>query len=205
MPGFLDDPIKMLRQLKGAPLSVLLALVWTRTRLSADFLVTVTGYTDKPVTQALKLLTAYGWITKVQGGWQVSAGVQLPLMLEESEKFRSSSCSSSKEVGINYSEEEQESRKNSDIYLSNYKVLKSYGIREPACSRLSALPHVKPDFIHAHIRQVHREKGTLGTAIHRIEHDWLVGDVVEEEPQSSRYTGGAWSDFINKPVESEEV
>lgn len=181
-----DDPIKLLRQLKGAPLAVLLAFSWTRARLSADYLVTVTGYTDKPISQALKLLTAYGWITKVQGGWQISAGVQLPLMGEESEKFRSSSSSSSKEVDGICSEEEQESRKNSDSFLRNFRALKGYGIREPALSRLAALEHVNPDFINAHVRQVQIEKGHLGTAIHRIEFAWPIAEVIEVN--NLRYT-----------------
>ncbi len=180
MQTYIDDPIKLLRQLKGAPLAVLLAMTWTRARVSADWLATVTGYTDKPVSQALKLLTAYGWITKVQGGWQVSAGVQLPLMGEESEKFRSSSSSCSKEVGEFYIEEQEESRKNSDSFHANFRTMKGYGIREPALSRLSALEHVTPDFIHGHVRQVHREKGHMGTAIHRIEHDWPLPEIVED-------------------------
>jgi hypothetical protein len=204
MAEFFDNPIKLLRQLKGAPLAVLLALAWTRARVSADYLVTVTGYTDKPVTQALKLLTAYGWITKVMGGWQISAGVQLPLMSGESEKFRSSSSSSSKEVESNVSEEEQESRKNSDSYFQNYRVMKGYGIREPAVSRLAALSHVTPEFIHGHIRQVQREKGSLGTAIHRIEHDWAVVEVVEMSPNSTRYSLGVWSDVMESREEAEQ-
>lgn len=187
MQSNFEDPIRLLRQLKGAPLAVLLAFAWTRSRLAADYLVTVTGYTDKPISQALKLLTAYGWITKVQGGWQIAAGVQLPLMGEESEKFRSSSSSSSKEVEKIHSEEEEESRKNSDSFLRNFRAMKGYGIREPALSRIAALPHVTVDFINAHVRQVRIEKGNLGTAIHRIENEWPVAEVVEVAARSVRF------------------
>lgn len=170
----MDAPIKILRQLKGAPLAVLLAFWIERARLSADYLVTVTGYTDKPVSQALKLLTAYGYLTKVQGGWQLASNVQLPLHSvedTESEKFRLSSSSSIENPSTSYLEEEEEVRKNSDFH-KNYRTLSGYGIREPACGRLAALPHVNPEFIHAHIRQVQSEKGHLGTAIHRIENNW---------------------------------
>jgi hypothetical protein len=59
--------------------------------------------------------------------------------------------------------------------------LKGYGIREPALTRLSALKHVTEEFIHAHIKQVYRERGHLGTAIHRIENDWPVPEVVEDD------------------------
>jgi hypothetical protein len=203
MPDFLQDPIKLLRQLKGAPLAVLLAFAWTRARLSADYLVTVTGYTDKPVSQALKLLTAYGWITKVQGGWQLSAGVQLPLMGGESEKFRLSSSSSLEINSTSYQEEQEEDRKNSDSYHANYRTLKGYGIREPACGRLAALEHVTPAFINAHIRQVRLEKGHLGTAIHRIENNWDAPEIIEQKPVSSRYIGGVWDELMRQKEESE--
>jgi hypothetical protein len=205
MSSFLNDPIKLLRQLKGAPLAVLLAFAWSGSRLSADYLVTVTGYTDKPVTQALKVLNAYGWIVKVQGGWQIAGGVQLPLMFEESEKFRSSSSSSSKEVEINISEDEQENRKNSDSYLVNFRTLKGYGIREPALSRLAGLKHVTPALVNAHVRQVFREKGTLGTAIHRIENDWLAPEIIEEVKADGRYSNSLFLvNGTNMRNESEE-
>jgi hypothetical protein len=203
MPDFYDDPIKLLRQLKGAPLAVLLAFTWTRARLSADYLSTVTGYTDKPVSQALKLLTAYGWITKVQGGWQISGGVQLPLMGGESEKFRLSSSSSLQNNFTSYQEEQEEDRKNSDSYYHNYRTLKGYGVREPACSRLAALEHVTPEFVHAHIRQVHREKGHLGTAIHRIEHNWVADEMTEQASVSVRYGKGAWDGLLRSTEERE--
>lgn len=175
-----DDPIKLLRQLKGAPLAVLLAMYWTRARVSAEWLSTVTGYTDKPVSSALRLLTAYGWITKVQGGWQISAGTQLPLGVGESEKFRASSSSLNQGSSEIYSEEEEQNRKNSDNFHANFRALKGYGVREPALSRLAALDHVTVDFIHGHIKQLQREKGHLGTAIHRIEKGWDFVEIPEE-------------------------
>ena len=169
-----NDPVKMLRQLKGAPLSCMLAMWFVQTRVSADYLVTITGYTDKPVTQALKLLTAYGWITKVQSGWQISKDVQLPLMVTESEKFRSSSSSSTYLTNVSTIEQDQQDRKNSDLFVPNYKAMKVNGIREPALSRLAALEHVTPEFILAHIKQVKNEHGHLGTAVHRIENNWEI-------------------------------
>jgi len=200
----LQDPIKLLRQLKGAPLAVLFAMIWTRARVSADWLVTVTGYTDKPVTQALKLLTAYGWITKVQSGWQISKGVQLPLMSTESEKFRSSSSSSTYLTDITTIEQEQQDRKNSDFFAMNYRAMKGYGIREPALSRLSALGHVTPDFINAHVLQVFRERGNLGTAIHRIENEWPAPSVVEDVRLHMRYTDGEFGQYLNRDKQEDE-
>lgn len=205
MTTVFDDPIRLLRQLKGAPLSVLFAMIWARSRVSADWLVTVTGYTDKPVTQALKLLTAYGWVTKVMGGWQISQGIQLPLMAMESEKFRSSSSSSTYLTESPTIEQEQQDRKNSDSFVANYRVMKANGIREPALSRLAALSHVTPDFVLAHIKQVRRERGHLGTAIHRIENNWEMPIVEDEKgPDYRRYSDGLFSQEIFSRQESED-
>jgi hypothetical protein len=190
------DPLKLLRQLKGAPLACFLAFAWTKQRLTAEYLATITGYTDKPVTQALKLLAAYGWIVKVQGGWQIAAGVQLPLMSGESEKIRPSSSSLNQGSSENYSEEEQENRNNSDSFHANYRVMKANGIREPALSRLAALEHVTPAFILAHIKQVRSEHGHLGTAIHRIEKGWDPVEVIEPSVEAKRYTDGEFASFL---------
>lgn len=200
-----SDPIKLLRQLKGAPLAVLMAMLIVRSRCSADWLVTVTGYTDKPITQALKLLNAYGWIAKVSGGWQVSKGVQLPLMFPESEKFRSSSSSSTYLTNVSTIEQEQQGRNNSDSFAANYKVMKMNGIREPALSRLSALEHVNPQFILGHIGAVAGERGNLGTAIHRIENNWeIVGGVMDVRPSNERYVKSEFDVYLGRSRESED-
>lgn len=185
-----NDPIKLLRQLKGAPLAVLMAMIIVRVRVSADWLSTVTGYTDKPITQALKLLAAYGWIAKVQSGWQISEGVQLPLMPMESEKFRSSSSSSTYLTGVPTIEQEQQVRNNSDSFVANYKVMKMNGIREPALSRLAALGHVTAKFVLAHIKQVKAERGHLGTAIHRIENNWEIETGQDDDDGDMVIVGG---------------
>lgn len=194
MPSVFEDPVKMLRQLKGAPLAVLLACYWARQRVSADWLVTVTGYTDKPVTQALKLLSAYGYLTKGAGGWQIAGGVQLPLSpveISESEFFRPSSSSSDKEVTLICIEDEEQNRKNSD-FLANFRELKAWGIREPALSRLAALKHATPEFIRAHVQKLREEKGNLGTAIYRIENNWEVFISEVEDKKEADFCRVCW-------------
>jgi hypothetical protein len=192
-----DDPIRLLRQLRGAPLAVLLAMYWTRTRVTARWLATVTGYTDKPVTDALRLLETYNMVVRVQQGWQIAESVQLPLAPGESEKFRSSS-SSSKVIDMDPTiEQEQQERKNSDSFAVNYRVLRGYGVREPALSRLAALEHVTADFIHAHVRAVFAEGGSLGTVIHRVEHNWPKPEIRGEVREYKRYTDGFWSSMLS--------
>lgn len=76
-----DNPLRMLRQLKGAPLSVYLACQIVRQVVSRDWLCEQTGYSDNAVTRALGYLTEHNYLARVTGGWMIAAGaIQLPLM-----------------------------------------------------------------------------------------------------------------------------
>ena len=153
------------------------------------------------------MLIAYGWAVKVQGGWQVTRGVQLPLGGGgDSEKIRPSSSSLNSPVNLDRLDEEEENRKNSDSFVANYRVLKANGVREPALSRLSALEHVTPAFVLAHVKQVRNEHGHLGTAIHRIEKDWEPVAVEEPSKEVRRYSDGLFfGRGTNEDCESEEA
>jgi len=56
--------------------------------------------------------------------------------------------------------------------VDNSAALDTAGIFEPARSRLAALPHVNPDYIRAHARQVAQERLPAAVLIYRIEHAW---------------------------------
>ena len=180
------NPIQLLRQLKGAPLSVLLALFWVNQRVTAGWLETVTGYTDKPVSHALDLLKEYGWATRVQGGWMIANAEQLPLM-----EVRNNSDSSSSSIGLinnlNINQEEEEVRKNSD-FSANLIALLTGGIREPKASTLADLEHVSPEYISAHLKQTRRDGFAIGTAIYRIENNWEMPAIVDDVPATSKYS-----------------
>lgn len=77
--------IRMVRSLKGAPISILVAMMLVQQPVRAEWLERVTGYTDKPVTQALLLLEEFGLIThNSRYGWQLVKGlVQLPICVPE--------------------------------------------------------------------------------------------------------------------------
>lgn len=73
---------KLIRTLKGAPLSCLLLLKLAGQPVMAEYLERNSGYTDKPVLSALRLLEEYGLITHNERyAWQIADGArQLPLM-----------------------------------------------------------------------------------------------------------------------------
>lgn len=78
-----DNPIRMVRELKGAPLSIIIALGLVRQRVSQGWLERSTGYTDKPISQALQYLREVGLVDETSSGWQLvkENAKQLPLTL----------------------------------------------------------------------------------------------------------------------------
>ncbi len=80
----LTNPIRMVRELKGAPLSILFALTIVTQWVSQAWLERTTGYTDKTIAQALGYLEEIGLADHTSAGWQLTgAAKQLPLPLKE--------------------------------------------------------------------------------------------------------------------------
>jgi hypothetical protein len=80
-----ENPLALLRQLKGAPLSVYMACLIVRQVVTHHWCCEQTGYTEHAVTTALAYLTAHNFLTRVTGGWMVATAAQLPLMYEQLE------------------------------------------------------------------------------------------------------------------------
>lgn len=68
-----DFSVRLVKELKGAPLSVWMALVFARgVPANQNWLARNTGYTDKPIHQALAYLSEHGFVTRVEAGWVIS-------------------------------------------------------------------------------------------------------------------------------------
>lgn len=79
----IENPIRMVRELKGAPLSILFALSIVQMRVSQEYLERVTGYTDKPLALGIGYLAEIGLVDKSSAGWGLTGMArQLPLTLE---------------------------------------------------------------------------------------------------------------------------
>jgi len=79
-----ENPIRLVRELKGAPLSIIMVLSLVHQRVSCKYLERATGYTDKPITQALQYLKEVGLVNDTRSGWQLikEKVMQLPLIME---------------------------------------------------------------------------------------------------------------------------
>lgn len=201
MTGF-ERPLN-LRALKGAPVSVLLALIIARQDgigpVSNEYLERETGYSDKPVSQALTVLQDYQYVLQTNRGWVLAQGaVQLPLMIGDSDNNQEAIESLDRtipvangEVSRRISESENlrlssssrslnlDSRKDpllpdsrageSEILRLKLAELDAHGIVEPARSRIARSPGISLDEV-----QYHLETCQGGQAIYRIEHHWRI-------------------------------
>jgi hypothetical protein len=199
--------LSLVRELRGSPLTVLVAIVLLEASgqvpVTAQLLKDVTGYRDHTITDSLHALISptRQIVVRVNNGWRLAAGFQLPLETESRDNrgFVTSSCSSSnrkskKIIGI-LKEQEEESRdirdiRDPDLFRANYKQSLKLGIRDPKASELSALPHVTPEFIQAHVDATEAEGRPLGTAIYRIIHQWSpqIDEKVTEKMKVAKLT-----------------
>ncbi len=170
---------RLVRELKGAPLACFMLLLLSNDPVSNEWLCRMSGYTDKPIAQALKLLSSdeYKLVRRSRGGWILSHAFQIVLGQEESRK--NSVPTTTTYINTNPIKEEvvAVSRKNSDsereaAYNANLAVCKELGIGEPNASTISDLEYVTPEFIRAHVQGLKKGE-TRGLAIVRIRNNEL--------------------------------
>lgn len=206
--------VSMVRLLKGCPLACVFALmIAQQDRLGAqgaEWLERATGYTDKPVSQALLFLQEQGVISR-NGRylWQLCGEfVQLPLgrvqLLDGLEAKgvgnipTHPSSSSSRYIDSNLSESTTTSQTLSAAESEKFRLdegvlaaLDVAKIREPARSRLAGLEWVTVELIEYHMRTAEKP----GLAIYRIKNNWpiLEGDNLATR---NEYVSGQFADFI---------
>ncbi len=56
----------------------------------------------------------------------------------------------------------------------NLEAARQEGIEEPGLSRIAGLHHVTPEYIRAHARRAVAEGRSLGAAVYRMEHRWVL-------------------------------
>lgn len=197
---------RMVRELKGAPLSCLI-LIAIAGPVDNAWLCRMSGYTDKPVSQALKLLSSpeYQLINRGRGGWRLTAQPQMILDNSPAPESRNNSDSTTtlKLIKLNKDNESivVASRKNSDsLYQANLEACKAAGIFDSVAEQIAELEHVTPEFVSAHKSDLKKGE-TIGLAIVRIRNNELPSSWLQqhdEEISSNRYTGGAYADMLDE-------
>jgi hypothetical protein len=68
-----DDPLEILSDLKGAPLSCLVAMQLVEAPVKASFLVHAAGYSPREIRDALEFLWVFGFVERLpQGAWRLA-------------------------------------------------------------------------------------------------------------------------------------
>jgi len=166
----IENPIKLLRELKGPPLAVLMALAIVRQPVNAGWVEMVTGYGNQAITKALKLLVEYQYIRKISGQkWQIADSIQMPLMENhENQEFLPTTTNTIYEENEILSENkvivEAKNHEKHDIYNRLVEI----GVGEPMRSKLMNMEHMNIDYLNAHIERENVEKKGLGLLIYRL-------------------------------------
>ena len=177
------NPLTILRSLKGAPLSCLMALMFATKPVGKEWLSRITGYSDKPVAAALDYLLEMGFVTTSgrYESWQIKQNVfQLPLgpenPLPESSRNYSDSRPTTPAINIDSNKADKKAvevvKEEPEIYNPYFsechQILKSAGVGEPMASRLANKEHVTPYYLIGHIQYARKKKMDTALLIHRI-------------------------------------
>lgn len=166
-----ENPIKLLRELKGAPLSVLFALAIVHQPVNAGWLEMVTGYSDQAITKALRLLVEFGYSLKLSGQqWQVAKNIQLPLIIENRENHDIlSSTTTTTDIEEDEDDEEKSAVAVAKIVKNEiFEMLEDVGIGEPVRSQLVKQDYMTVEYLKYHIRKWEKEEKGIGLLIYRL-------------------------------------
>lgn len=219
----------MVRTLKGAPLSVLIGLIVARQDglgvVGAEWLERNTGYSDKPVTQALAFLEEQGMVSRNgRYGWQLTGDfIQLPLSVadlpenvvngDNDRQPGSAGCIQLETRKNKRSRRNSESSPSSSSRDSKVKLTDQL-LQQPECDpenfrvnleTLRVVGIAEPKRSHLaempHVTQeliqYHtRKAASIGLAIYRIEHDFPIEAEVKPEEGRRKYIDGEYAAFI---------
>jgi len=187
MSNFFEDPLGNLRQVKGAPLSILVALRFAHQPVQAKWLASVTGYSPNIITSSLVLLKEMQEVDcdASRSSWKLNDGVrQLPLtpQLDQPDRINrdpappppSSSLIGREPLIIDESERKKEEeaipdRVNRDPELVVIKdLLYDRGIGEPMLSKITAMEHVTVKYVLAHTTRAMLDGDPINILVHRL-------------------------------------
>jgi len=180
-----------IRALKGAPLSVVVLLMAQTQPVSVTYISSMTGYSYKPVEDALLYLQTMGKVSRVgRYGWQIAEATQPPLatpddvidLSPEMEETTEETETPGAGVGIFPSPLKKVKLRdtpNSDNLLNlrgrdlqNFQVMQNLGFFGQAAQEVAKLPHVTERMIRYHCATAPNKN----LALFRIKKGWRVPD-----------------------------
>jgi hypothetical protein len=184
------NPIAVLRQLKGAPLSVLIALTIVKPRhVSSTWLMGCTGYSGDNITAATWYLKEFGFIDcdSHRSNWRLTEeGVQqlpLPVSLLEPEDTPIPAYPKP----ANPDPEIPDPNSKPVPYNACKNLLWQAGIGEPMATTLCEMDHVTPEYLKAHIKKAKQDKIDTALLVWRIKKADRIPDPPHDPMDRNRY------------------
>jgi hypothetical protein len=204
--------VNHIRSLKGAPLSVYCVMLSAGRPVTQEFCARHSGYTDKPVRQALRLLEELGYISHDERtAWQITPEAAQLLSMAEIPPQAASSGNNSDSMGtatativessimgsINAAEAAKNDEPEKFRVDKNMKALRKAGIYGSKAQEIACLPYVTPRYIKAHAAYAERRKDAPGLLIRRM----CDGDPAPKLPPAAgddrhKYIEGKYAAFI---------
>jgi hypothetical protein len=203
----------MIRALKGAPMSILVALMISDGKVGEAWLSRVTGYSEKTVRNGCKYLEEIQLIQRIgrYEGYRIMDGIMQLALQEQDQRERenlpldttttTTTLNSKKRVD---SEEKAAAAIKGAVKITarnkegtvkitarskdgRDKLLKAAGIMEPTASRIKQKYWATEEYLKAHIDKAKKENLNVSLLIHRIEsHDPMPKNGNEKTPEDYR-------------------
>lgn len=208
---------RMIRELRGAPITVLVAIIaLERTGcrpVTAAQLQTTTGYSANTITTALRALEdpTRSAIHRVTGGWITAEAYQLPLAYQTDEnpdiENRKICESDSTTTTTRYEEHKKriavavinpdENRKIYDSLTPDQELVRTIltndgTLGEPTCTDLATKEWIDPEYAMAHVIRWAYENQETGLLVHRLRNQDQIGAMYRRkaaERIASKYGG----------------
>ena len=189
----------MVRALRGAPISCLIAIALARQPVGNQWLTRVTGYSDKPISEAMKTLKEFGLV--VTNGrydsWRLADNnFQLPFSIEgtrnNSDSQPTTTTAYIEESNENEQKKKKGTRNNSDSIIFELRKAKIY---EPTASELAGLNWVTLEYIRAHVQRAISDNTPTGLLVHRIRSGDDAPETIKRNNRR-RYIEGEYKDMI---------
>lgn len=186
-----------LRALKGAPLSIVVAMLMARQPVGESWLMSMTGYSQNTIRNGCKFLVESQMIQR-NGRYEsyvLSDGtLQLPMVVQaspESQKMtlpeHTTTASLNKKEMDNSEEKAVEEEHRASKNDSRLVLLYSAGIMEPTASRLLEKKWITNEYIDAHVKKAQDEDTPIPLLIHRMmSHDPMPKKVFDGSPDAYR-------------------
>lgn len=195
-----------LRQLKGAPLAALLAVAIAPGPVTADYIARMTGYTDKPIAQALQYLAELQYITRARSGWILADAQQfaLPYPIRNNSDSHDDDDDDAIEATRPYQSASSSSyRKNSELpaeIAANLAAFTAAGYDlSSVIQSLAEQPHITPAYIAAHVESARRNgqiENPLGFALTRMRANDPAPSLPRSSSPADKYLSGPYAAYI---------